>query len=657
MRLSYIFVFQLFSCIVYGNNELKELYISSLSDKDIELCNEIDQNKTSEGIWFKFLSLQCDTILEPLVTKDSIELCAQQFNEAKDTVGWYLALKILAKRNYRLGDYVRTKEITNQIEPLINIVVRETNLLADIEKFELITDLSAIHFHEGNYELSFKYTEEMISILNNLNSDQEKSRYFVHTGNMLNRLKKHDIAFSYYKRALNLAIQEKDLKTQSSVFSSLGISCASRNKLDSAIYYVNKSIQIEKKLNNDFALGNKYLNLGSIYYFKNMFNESRDQFELALNNGIKYHNNRIIRPALSNLGRVSAKLNQPKKAFAYYDKVLEHQELNNYLNDLITTYSNIHQTYADFSDYENAYIYAIKESKIRDSINTSDVSRFRAEFESKLGLLEKEKEILLLNKQKLIDKNRYQRISSFLITGLITGIACFIAFFFAQKKRLVEKKKKSIELEQRLLRSQMNPHFTFNSLASIQHFLISEGGAQKGAHYLAKFAKLMRQILEQSRTSLITLNEELETLNNYLAIQQLRYDNRFSFSINVDNKLSGANTILPPMLIQPLVENAIEHGRIHTIKDGHVSINISLEDDHVLISVNDNGIGRNAAQKFKRDHKEESVALSIIKERLEIIYNQYKPFKNLMLMDGISNGTVSAFQLPIISRTEFNHAA
>lgn len=179
-----------------------------------------------------------------------------------------------------------------------------------------------------------------------------------------------------------------------------------------------------------------------------------------------------------------------------------------------------------------------------------------------------------------------------------------------------------LELEQKALRLQMNPHFIFNALNSIQS-LIGTGKETEARYYLAKFSRLMRQILDNSRKVSITLEEEINTLENYLLIEQFCSPSSFQYTITVDPNLEIDFIELPPMMIQPFVENAIKHGmKGKNVGEGKIDIRFQEEDNTLICVITDNGIGRERAAEINANSKEtyhESASMEVIKERLDIL--------------------------------------
>ena len=218
-------------------------------------------------------------------------------------------------------------------------------------------------------------------------------------------------------------------------------------------------------------------------------------------------------------------------------------------------------------------------------------------------------------------------------------------------------KLKAARLQLKALRAQMNPHFMFNALNSIQEFITSERGLEAATH-LAHFARLMRQSLDYSERETITLEEEVDFLRNYLDLNcKLRFEGAFTYDIDIDEELEDDLVGLPAMLVQPYVENAIEHG-IRLVDRGHISVGFSspADDDGVLlIVITDNGIGRQQAelQRAKRLSNHRSMGTAITKHRLELLNSAASKesavhYEDLVDTDGTAAGTRVTIELPIV---------
>ncbi|MFO7655705.1 MAG: two-component regulator propeller domain-containing protein [Bacteroidales bacterium] len=216
----------------------------------------------------------------------------------------------------------------------------------------------------------------------------------------------------------------------------------------------------------------------------------------------------------------------------------------------------------------------------------------------------------------------------------------------------LEMERNIIELEQEAARLQMNPHFIFNSLNSIQGF-ISTSDTSQAKLYLAKFARLMRMVLENSREELIPLENEVEILENYLRLEKLNANERFDFSITIDKEIDAAKVEIPPMMIQPFVENAIIHGMRKLERKGIINITFRKSGHSLIVEIKDNGIGRKEAQINKLPAgKHKSTGMNVTARRLEQIENQSGLKAGVQIIDftddqEISCGTGVVVTIPV----------
>ena len=201
---------------------------------------------------------------------------------------------------------------------------------------------------------------------------------------------------------------------------------------------------------------------------------------------------------------------------------------------------------------------------------------------------------------------------------LLTGLIFLLINRHQVKKRLTLQKEVA-EYEQKALHLQMNPHFVFNCLGSISSFIV-QNGTDSALKYLSKFSKLMRLTLEYSKDSLIPIDKEIESLQNYLELEQLRFHDKFEFKIQSSDSIEF-NMGLPPLLIQPFVENAILHGLVPKEGSGMITITFDVHNDQLICTISDNGIGitKSAAIKENSMKAHKSMALEITRKRLEIM--------------------------------------
>jgi hypothetical protein len=293
------------------------------------------------------------------------------------------------------------------------------------------------------------------------------------------------------------------------------------------------------------------------------------------------------------------------------------------------------------------------------------------EINSKILLLHKENEL----KQSRL--NREEMMRNFFIGMTLVGI-CSLLFLFHHLSLLKKKdqlqlsvvearaqieihkqdhlvatlEKEKTELEMQALRAQMSPHFIFNSLNSINRFILQNDRAQASA-YLTKFSRLVRMILQNSNTAFITLESELDSLALYLDLESLRFDYRFGYKISVSPEVDVSAIKIPPLIIQPYAENAIWHGLMHREEKGQLDIDISYEEDSVFIRVADNGIGRAqaAAMESKSATLHKSLGLQITANRIALIEGSGAShasvhINDLVNPDGSAAGTEVIIKIP-----------
>ena len=211
-----------------------------------------------------------------------------------------------------------------------------------------------------------------------------------------------------------------------------------------------------------------------------------------------------------------------------------------------------------------------------------------------------------------------------------------------------------LDLELKSIRAQMNPHFIFNALNSIQRFVL-ENDTLSAQKYLTKFARLIRNVLSNSRTEMISLSKELETLKIYVEIESLRFGEQFSYTFELDDEVDENNLLVPSMFIQPYIENAIWHGLMHKHDNRQLRIKVYQEDSKLVCEVEDNGVGREHSHEINRlarkDH--ESIATTINHERIAVLNQIHDTNIKAIYIDlkdeaGASRGTRVRVEFPVL---------
>ena len=291
-------------------------------------------------------------------------------------------------------------------------------------------------------------------------------------------------------------------------------------------------------------------------------------------------------------------------------------------------------------DKASAYVH-LKEYTILNNTIDIDVSARKLAFFNalnereqarlKIDLLAKEQQLQQEELNRSYEQNKFLLISilGLALTGIVLGRNILLKKRNeAHRRKLaenelriqkLESKKQLSELEMQVLRTQMNPHFIFNSLNSINRFILQNNKLQ-ASEYLTQFSRLVRMILQDSQCKLITLQRELESLELYLSLEALRFDNHFSYQIIVDDKVDVSAMSVPPLIIQPYAENAVWHGLMHKKERGQLKIEVVIENKFLLIKILDDGIGRKQASHLadqSADHK--SMGLGITSQRIDMV--------------------------------------
>jgi len=395
---------------------------------------------------------------------------------------------------------------------------------------------------------------------------------------------KLDEAFQYYTAAKSSLDAYPNTRALGEWYNNIGAYYQSRNYPEMALQNWQNAIATFQGINDKFGLADTYLLLAEFYNSQN----NNTQALQAANNGL-------------NLANETAVLEQMVVA-------------ERLLSDIYEETGKTDQALSHFKRYSSAKDSLYKKNDVRKAVEAA----MNYEFEKK-ELLQKEenqkRELLLREEAK---SNNLKLLFGALIALLLFGIG-FLIYNRSQLKKTLTLQKELAEYEQKALHLQMNPHFVFNCLGSISSFIV-QNGTDSAIKYLSKFSKLMRLTLEYSKESLIPIDKEIESLQNYLELEQLRFNDKFSFSITKDPNIED-DVALPPLLIQPFIENAIIHGVIPKKESGTISISFSISNSSLQCTIVDDGVGINQSRKNKKDlvlaHK--SMALGIIKKRLEMI--------------------------------------
>lgn len=461
----------------------------------------------------------------------------------------------------------------------------------------------------GNYKEGLLIFQKICPIV-----EQKNYPYLPHLYDSYARLffilKDHNKAYSYLKKEAEIFQERGNLANTAATYNNIGVLYISQNILDSDIRYHNLSQNINFKLKDSINIVRSYNNLGRAFYKAKQFKVADSIFQLALN----YDQKRINIGLLVNYANLLIDRNQFEEAEKFLLNAMERNPIKHTQKSAMAELIRVKKGQGKFKEaLEYSEELRMLSEELLDETKIKELERLTVEYET----AQKEQEISNLqeitkNQQVLLSKNRLLVIISIALM-ILAGL--LIALYFKNKN--YQTKVENMVMEQKLLHSKMNPHFIFNSLSNIQTNIL-HGEKDVAVKYLVKFSKILRCNLEQSTHDTTLLSDELRSIRDYLDLQNLRLNSELNYQINIKEEVEQDDDIyIPGMMIQPIVEYALEHG-LKGIENPQIQITGEDKDDHLILTITDNGVGYSTTLKHKNPNKT-SHASSILNRRLEIL--------------------------------------
>ncbi len=469
-----------------------------------------------------------------------------------------------------------------------------------------------VYSEQSNQILALKNYEEALQLYQEIDEQANVSKALNNIGIIYKSQLNYPKALEYLKKASKIQTETGE-KNAAVTLTNVGAIYFETGQNKNAILYYNKAKKLFENTDNtrgyallcnylgDYYREEKDLKLANDYYTKslNLYEELQNKFGASL--------------SLYNIAGLLQDQKKYKEAMPFAEKSLAYAKEIGVLDQTYHSEKILSELYEALNDPKAALEHYKNYVQARDSIINETTSQ-------KFALAEvnyeyRKKEALLSEKNK-----RQIQFVIFSILGALLLIALILVIYNRmQVKRQLTLKKEVAEYEQKALHLQMNPHFVFNCLSSISSFIV-QNGTDSALKYLSKFSKLMRLTLEYSKGSLIPIDKEIESLQNYLELEKLRFHDKFEFEIRSSERVEF-NMGLPPLLIQPFVENAILHGIVPKDGTGKIEVDFDVEKEQLICTIKDDGIGLSESKHLKENsvtaHK--SMALGITKKRLEIM--------------------------------------
>jgi len=397
-----------------------------------------------------------------------------------------------------------------------------------------------------------------------------------------------------------------------------------------AFTYFDSSYNEAVNTNNSDAINGYYNNANNYYSNRNSVDQQIEFNEQALISNSIVNNPEGVQNASLELGKLNLKKNNPEKAITYLNQSIQFSNQSGKLEQTGQALQAITEAYKEQGDYEKALfayqelVYlqdSIQKEKNKQVLLASNLTTELSEKDATIDLLLendklKDDKLNLLSEQKETEKSS----SRMIIFGLIIFIIMLIVAALVIIRSNMAKKKANMMLELKSLRTQMNPHFIFNSLNSVNSF-ISKNDDRSANKYLSRFSQLMRMVLENSKHDFVSLASELKVLELYIELEHLRFTDQFEYTFIKSPDLNTEEIEIPPMLIQPYIENAVWHGLRYLDKKGMLTIEVKKTKNALKWIIEDNGIGRAKSAEIKTDNqkKQNSTGMKNIQTRLEIL--------------------------------------
>jgi len=506
----------------------------------------------------------------------------------------------------------------------------------------VLINLADEYTSSGNYIEAANHALLAIRIKETMKDSTNLAFFFQKVGEIYKQAGENGKWESYIKKAYRLINYEKcaPLSAIAAIYNDLGGIAETRAQYDLALLYYDTlvSIGVENDYNN--AVSVALSNSASIY--KLMGNPKK-----ALETALKAHEykkptayqNLYELNLLAELYLETGNLSEARKNS---NIALSDENSNSFPDEKIRTLKTLSKIEKQSRNFEKALFYFEQYKLFSDSLRDKEIRTRIIDLEIAYETEKKENQIELLTSENEI-KN--QRMKAGIILLVVLVVIIFLILYILQIRRkqanLVQN-----DLQQQVLRSQMNPHFIFNVMGSIQNFM-QLNNTQKASDYLARFAALTRSTLNFSAAECISLTDETAMLRDYIELEKMRNPNLFDYELKYSNEPETDLIKIPPMLVQPFIENAIKHGFKNIEYKGFLNITITDKTSYAVFVIEDNGCG--IQQKNATENTHESMATQIFEKRRKLIQQKYKKEFIFRVESKLNQGTKITIGIPVLN--------
>jgi Histidine kinase/Tetratricopeptide repeat len=507
----------------------------------------------------------------------------------------------------------------------------------------------------GNYDSSFYYCSKSLYVRQKMSDHACVVLSYINMGNLYQAAGSFPDALDYFKQGVHYANIHhlKHFTVNWTYFELVGSIYRQINNPDSSYYFAWKSLQIDSTVQMDA------ISFGEGLLLKNQYDSALRVFLKPVDSFRRGNDKYDLMRVLLGASRAYLGKGNIKIALSYARETYSIAKNAKAKQFIIEDCQLLSKIYYQNHNYDSAYLFGQNYASLKDSITNRQflwkLTNYKehGDFKNKmdqLAILDSENKI----KEEKLKQEATQKwilLACFLIAAF-SGIIFYKNLSLKRKNEKLESRGKQADLqrhvtdlEMQALRAQMNPHFIFNCLSSINRFIL-KNETEAASGYLTKFSRLVRTVLTNSKRSFISLKDELEMLRLYLDMEKLRFKDAFDYSITYVNSIDDENVFVPPLLLQPFAENAIWHGLMHKEGPGKLEIELSIDEKVLACTITDDGIGREKAASIKNKSvkQQKSLGLQITKERLALLNDEFASetffdFDDLVDTEGNSAGT------------------
>jgi len=487
-----------------------------------------------------------------------------------------------------------------------------------------------------NYLASLKIDEETHNQLGICYTYCNMGVVYGQQGNYAEALKNYFASLAIAKAINRIQPVADDYYNISSVYGAQG-------NYSEAIKYGQDALKIEEQIGNKHSIAWDHNDIGLNYFRLGNYSEALKNERAALGIATEIGDKANIASASDNLGDIYIILKQYDKARQYMENALSVSKETESKELIKDSYGHLAQLDSVTGNFEGAYqnlqLYTTMKDSLINEESNKQISQLKIQYDTEKK--DQQIETQALQNRILSSRIYYSVAIALLFIGMVV-----LLFIWRNRRKKKEYEHALVSLELTLLKSQLNPHFISNSLSAIKAFIDKQ--PERASQFLSKFARLIRLVLEQSEQPLITLEEELKTVELYMQIESLRLDQGFDYRFELDDSVDKTELMVPPLILQPTIENAIWHGLAPKSDKGHIIIRIKLENELLKFRIEDNGNGQKPEPQSENVNPRErkSFGVAITRKRIELLSKELKRegYFNLNFLDGC---TVAEIALPV----------